>query len=85
MSNEKLKQSVSDVKEKLDTENERNTNKIKCYTSFQSPIQKNYLSKINDYVYYESDEEVDTISDSNKQVDPRSDQKSETHIVDRIS
>ena len=35
-------------------------------------------------VYYESDEQVDTISDSNKQVDPRNDPKAETHIVNRI-
>ena len=30
------------------------------------------------------DEHADTISDSNKQVDPRSDPMAETHIVDRV-
>ena len=58
--------------------------KIACDTSFQSPIQKKCVSTINDYVYYESDKQVDTISDSNKQVVPSSDPKEETHIIDRI-
>ena len=39
---------------------------------------------MNDSIYYKSDEQVDTISDSNKQVDPSSDPKEETHIIDRI-
>ena len=65
-------------------EHERNINEITCDTSFQSPIKKKYVSTINDYVYYESDEQVDKISDSNKKVDPRSDPMAETHIVDRI-
>ena len=47
-------------------------------------MKEKYVSTINDYVYYELDDQVDTISDSNKQDDPRSDQKAETHIVDRI-
>ena len=42
------------------------------------------ISKINDSVYYESNEQVDTISDYSKQVDPRSYPKAETHIVDII-
>ena len=47
-------------------------NEITCNTSFQSPIQKKDVSKIKDSVYYESDEQVDTISYSNKQVNPSS-------------
>ena len=47
-------------------------------------MQKEYLSTINDSVYYESEEQVDTIIDSNKQVDPNIDPKEETHIIDRI-
>ena len=42
------------------------------------------VSTINDSVYHESDEQIDTISDSKKQVDPRSDPMAETHIVDRV-
>ena len=42
------------------------------------------VSTINDYVYHESDEEVDTISDSNKQADPIRDPTAETHIIDRV-
>ena len=42
------------------------------------------VSKIKDSVYYELDEQVDTISDSNKQVDPRIDPMAETHIVDIV-
>ena len=47
-------------------------------------MQKKDVLTINNYVYYELDEKVDTISDSNKQVDLRSDQMAETHIVDRV-
>ena len=43
------------------------------------------VSTINDYVYHESDDQVDTISYSNKQVDPISNPMAETHIVDRVS
>ena len=42
------------------------------------------VSTINDSVYYELDEHVDTISDSKKQVDPRNDPIAETHIFDRV-
>ena len=42
------------------------------------------VSTINDSVYHDSDEQVDTISDSKKHVDPRSDPMAETHIVDRV-
>ena len=55
--------------EETEAEFERNINEITCDTSFQPPILKKYVSTINDSVYYESDEQVDTISDSNKQVD----------------
>ena len=70
--------------EETEAEFERNINKITCDTSFQSPIQNKDVSTINDSVYYESDEQVDTMSDSNKQVDPSSNPKEETHIIDRI-
>ena len=83
-SNENLQQAVSDVREETDAEHERNIKEITYNTSFQSPIQKKDVSTIKDYVYYESDEQVYTISDSNKQVDPRIDPMAETHIVDRF-
>ena len=47
--------------------------------------EKKDVSTINDSVYYELNEQVDTISDSKKQVDPRNDPNSKTHIVNRIS
>ena len=34
-------------------------------------MKKEDVSTIKDSVYYESDEQVDTISDSSKQIDPR--------------
>ena len=68
LSNEKLRQAFSDLREETDAEHERNINKITCGASFQSLIQKKYVSTINGYVYYESDEEVDTISDSKKRL-----------------
>ena len=42
------------------------------------------VSTINDSVYHELDEHVDTINDSKKQVDPKNYPIAETHIVDRV-
>ena len=53
-------------------------------TSFQSPIQKKDISTINDSVYYESDDQVDRISDSKEQVDPSSNPRLDTHITNGI-
>ena len=50
-----------------------------------SPMKKKDVSTINDLVYYESDEQVDTISESRKQVDASNETIKETHIVDRIN
>ena len=47
-------------------------------------MKKKDISKINNSVYYESDEHVDKISDSSKQVDARNNPIKETHIVDRV-
>ena len=43
------------------------------------------VSTVSDSVYNESDEHVDTISDTNKQVDARNKPIKETHIVDGIN
>ena len=69
LSNDKLRQAVSDVREETDAEHKRDIKEITCDTSFQYPIQKKDVLTINNSVYYELDEQVDTISDSNKQVD----------------
>ena len=55
----------------MDAEHKRNINNITCDDLYQSPMKKKYVSTINDSVYNESNEHVDTISDSIKQVDPR--------------
>ena len=47
-------------------------------------MKKKDVSTINYSVSYKSDDQVDTINDSNKQVDPRNDPITETHIVDRV-
>ena len=47
-------------------------------------MKNKYVSTINDSVYYELDEHVDTISESNKKIDPRNYPIAETHIVDRV-
>ena len=83
-SNEKLRQAVSDIREETDTEHERNINEITYDTSFQSPVQNKDASTINDSVYYEPNDQVDTVSDSNKRVDPRSNPMAKTHIGNRI-
>ena len=66
LSNENLQEAVSKVMEETEAEFEHNINKITCNTSFQSLKQKKYVSTINDSVYYDLDDQVDTISDSNK-------------------
>ena len=84
LSNERLRQAVIDVREETNTENERNINNTTCDDSYQSLMKKKDVSTINDSVYIESDEQVDTISDPIKQVDPRNDPIAETHTVDRV-
>ena len=46
---------------------------------------KKDVSTINDSVYYESDEHVDTISYSRKQIDASNEPIKDTHIVDGIN
>ena len=43
------------------------------------------VSKISDSIYNDSDEHVDTISDSSKQVDASNEPMKDTHIVDGIN
>ena len=67
--NEKIQQAVIYLRSELNLEYKRNINNISCDNEYQSPMKKKYVSTINDSVYYESDEHIDTISDSRKQVD----------------
>ena len=46
-------------------------------------LKKDVLT-VNDSIYYESGEHIDTISDSSKNVDARKYQIKKTHIVDRV-
>ena len=48
-------------------------------------MKKKDVSTINNSVYYESDQHVDTISDSSKQVDASNEPIKETHIVEGIN
>ena len=84
MSNERLRKTVIDVREETEAKHERNINNITCDGSYQSPIKNKDVSTINDSAYYESDEHVDMISYSIKQVDPINDPIAETHIVERV-
>ena len=84
LSNERLRQAVIDEREETDAGHERNSNGITCDDSYQSPTKNKDVSTIKDSVYYESDEHVYRISDSNKQVDPKNDPIAETHIFDRV-
>ena len=53
LSNEKLQQEVSVVREGKDAEHECNINEITCNSSFQFPTKKKDVSTINNSVYYE--------------------------------
>ena len=83
--NEKLRQAVIYLGVETNLEQERNINNSSCNDLYQYPIKKKDVSTIIDSVYNESDEHVDTISDSSKQVDARNEPTKETHIVDGIS
>ena len=78
--NKKLREAVIDLREEIYVEHERNINNITWDDLYQSPMKKKYVSTINDSVYNESDEHVETISDSSKQIDPRNDLIKETHV-----
>ena len=82
-SNEKIQQAVSKVMKETEAEFEC-FKEITMDTSFQPFIQKKYISTINDSPYYDSDDQVDTISDSKEKVDPSSDPRVDTHITDGI-
>ena len=83
--NENLRQSVIDLRAEMNIEHEYNINNITCNDLYQSTRKKKDVSTINDSVYNESDEHLDTISDSIKQVDARNGPIKETHIFDGIS
>ena len=82
--NEKILQAVIDLRVELDVEHECKINNISCDDLYKYSMKNKYVSTINDLVYYESDEHVDTISDSSKQVDASNDPIKETHIFDRF-
>ena len=79
-----MRQAVIDFREEMDVERELNINNITCNDLYQSPKKKKDVSTINDSVYNELDEHVDTISDSRKQVDPRNDPIKDTRIFDGV-
>ena len=83
--NEKLRKAVVDLREEVDAEHKSNNNNITCDDLYQSPMKNKDVSTINDSVYNESDEKVDMISDSRKQIDQRNDPIKETHIVEVVS
>ena len=83
--NEKIRQAVIDLRAELNGEHKLNINNISCDDLYKSPMKKKYVSTIKNLVYYESDEHVDTISDSSKLVDASNESIKETHIVNGIS
>ena len=76
--NEKIHKSVGKVIKETESEFERN------YNEYQSPIVKKYVLTIDDSVYYELNEHIDTISDNIKKVDARNNPIKETHIVNIV-
>ena len=83
--NEKIRQAVIYLRAELNGEQKGNINNISCDDLYPSPMKKKDVSTINDSLYYESGEYVDTISDSSKQVDASNEPIKDTHIVDRIN
>ena len=83
--NQNIQKSASDVIEETEAEFERNYNKIMCDTSYKSPMINKDVLTIKDLVYYESDEHVDTICDSSKQIDASNNPIKDTHIVKGVN
>ena len=83
--NEKIHREVIDLRAEVDLEHERNINNITSEDVYQSPMKKGKVSTINDSVYYDSDEPVDTISDSIKQVDASNKPITDTHIFEGVN
>ena len=80
-----VRQAVIDLRAELNVERKRNINNITCDNLYQSLMKNIDVSTISDSIYNYSDEHVDTIIDSIKQVDARYDPIKETHIVERVS
>ena len=83
--NEKIRQAVIDLRTEMKVEHKSNINKITCDDLYQSPMKKKDVPTINDSVYYESDEHVDTISGARKHVDASNEPIKDTHMVERIN
>ena len=83
--NENIQQAVIYLRAELNVEHEHNINNISYDELYQYPMKNKHAPTINDSVYYESNEHVDTISNSSKQVDARDKPIKETHIVDGIN
>ena len=66
LSNEKLWKAIGKVMEETEAEFERNIKKSTYDTAFQSPLQKKYVSTINNSTHSESDNQVNRIIDSKK-------------------
>ena len=64
--NEKIRQEVIDLRAEFNGEHKRNINNISCDGLYPSPMKNKDVSTINDLIYYESDDHVDTIIDSSK-------------------
>ena len=82
--NEKIHREVIDLRAEVDLKHERNINNITSEVVYASPMKKEKVSKIKNQVYYESDENTDTISDSSKQFDTSNKPITDTHIVGRF-
>ena len=82
--NEKIHRAVIDLRSEVDLEHECNINNITSEDVYTSPMKNKQAKTIKYLVYYESNEHVDTISDSSKQVDASNEPIKETHIVDRV-
>ena len=63
---EKIQQEVIYLRAELNVEHKPNINNISCYDVCTSPMKNKDVSTINYSLYYELDENVDTISDSSK-------------------
>ena len=65
----------------MNVEHECNINNITWDDLYQYPMKKKDVSTINNSVYNESNEHINTINDLSKQADARNDPIKETHIV----
>ena len=84
INNDKLNQSITDLKVEFKQGHERYINDMTQVDEYKSTRKNKDASTINNSAYYESDEQEVEISDSIEQVEASKEPITDTHSIDRV-